>query len=460
MEMPRTSELGRTGKNWLLIVGLALVAALFFIWPIPRTTSPRDFLLVVCLGLFAYLVYQSSRRAPICWQLLRVPLGLYLALSVWIVFVAIAISEETAWSLNEIRGQWLKATIALVAGGLLGAATRNDDNTLRLTLTIIGIALLLHVFYVAYQALSVWPQQKVLLTRVAGLTGGSDKSNYLTNMLLYLLLAEIIVRSVFHRRFLPVGNIPLTVITVVALFAVYVEAMRNGIAELAIVLGVAVILVIRKSDRMRRPIVVGITLAFVIVALVLGYLTVRKDERWQTFLETVPIALDIENKAWINEAFFEQPMLANGQAVDWSNYMRIARMRAGLSLMADHPLGIGFGRNAFGHAVGRKYGSRTSHSHSGIIDLGVGIGIPGVVLWLAFLGVLLRLGFRGMRESHSFPALALLFLTAGYSLRMLVDSTIRDHMLQMFLFLAAFLAVIVASQLHGPQRETPAPAPV
>ena len=54
--------------------------------------------------------------------------------------------------------------------------------------------------------------------------------------------------------------------------------------------------------------------------------------------------------------------------------------------------------------------------------------------------------------------LALLFLTAGYSFRMLVDSTIRDHMLQMFLFLAAFLAVIVAGQLHGQQRKTPAPA--
>ena len=258
MEMPQTSELGRTGKNWLLIVGLALAAALFFIWPIPRTTSLRDLLLVVCLGLFAYLAYRSSRRAPIRWQSLRVPFGLYLVLSVWIVFVAIAISEETAWSLNEIRGQWLKATIALVAGGLLGAAIRHDDNTLRLTLTIIGIALLLHVLYVAYQAyqalldfvatLSVWPQQKVLLTRVVGLTGGSDKSNYLTNMLLYFLLAEIFIRSVFHRRFLPVGNIPLTVITMVALFAVYVEAMRNGIAELAIVLGVAVILVMRESD--------------------------------------------------------------------------------------------------------------------------------------------------------------------------------------------------------------------
>ncbi len=440
----------------MLITGLVLVALLLFIWPIPRTISLRDLLLVVCLGLFAWLAYWD-RHAPFPWQPLRVPFGLYLALSVWIVFVAFVISDEAVWALGEIKGQWLKATIALVAGGLFGVTIRDDPKALRLALAIVGAVLLLHVLYVVYQAFGGWPPQKVLATRVAGLTEGSDKSNYLTNMLLYFLLAEIFIRSVFHRRFLPVGNIPLTVITVVALFAVYVEAMRNGIAELAIVLGVAVILVMRESDRMRRPIIVGITLVLVIVALVLGYFTMRKDERWQTFLETVPIALDIENKAWINEAF-PQPRLANGQVVDWSNYSRIARMRAGLSLMADRPLGVGFGRNAFGHAVKQKYGPGASHSHSGIVDLGVGIGVPGILLWLAFLGALLRLGYRGMRESHSFPALALLFLTAGYSFRMLVDSTIRDHMLQMFLFLAAFLAVIVAGQLHGQQRKTPPPA--
>ena len=457
MEMPRTSELGRTGKNWFLIVGLALVAALFFIWPIPRTTSLRDLLLVVCLGLFAYLAYRNSRRVPIHWQLLRVPFGLYLVLSVWIVFVAIAISEETAWSLNEIRSQWLKATIALVAGGLLGAAIRNDDNTLRLILTIMGIALLLHVFYVAYQALSVWPQQKIMAASAAGLTGGPDKSSYLTNMLLYLLLAEIFIRSVFHRRFLPVGDIPLAAFTVVALFTMYAEAVRNGVAELIVVLGLTVILVMRESDRVHRLVVTGIASVFLVIILVLGFLSMHKDERWQTFIETVPIALDIEkNKAWINETL-PQPRLADGQAVDWSNYMRLARMKAGANLTLENPWGVGFGRNAFGHAVMKKYGESSAHSHSGLIDLAVGTGIPGTLLWIGFLASLATLAWRSFRRTRDYCALALLLLVTGYSTRMVLDSIIRDHMLQMFLFLAAFLAVIAAGQLARQRALTAAP---
>ena len=38
----------------------------------------------------------------------------------------------------------------------------------------------------------------------------------------------------------------------------------------------------------------------------------------------------------------------------------------------------------------------------------------------------------------------MLWAVAGFGIRMVLDSIIRDHMLQMFLFLAAFLAVMAA----------------
>ena len=105
------------------------------------------------------------------------------------------------------------------------------------------------------------PEQKVLLTtRVAGLTGGSDKSNYsLTCCFTFIWPRFSFARSStggFGR-----WAVPLAVITVRRQFAVYVEAMRNGIAELAIVLGVAVILGYEEKRSMRRLIAVDITLA-------------------------------------------------------------------------------------------------------------------------------------------------------------------------------------------------------
>ena len=143
--------------------------------------------------------------------------------------------------------------------------------------------------------------------------------------------------------------------------------------------------------------------------------------------------------------------------MDWSNYMRLARMKAGVDLTLENPWGVGFGRNAFGHAVMKKYGESSSHSHSGLIDLAVGTGIPGTLLWIGFLASLATLGWRSFRRTQDYCALALLLLVTGYGTRMVLDSTIRDHMLQMFLFLAAFLAVIAAGQLARQRALTAAP---
>lgn len=452
MKIFPTSTSDRNSRDWLVIAGLVLAALLFFVWPIPRTISLRDLLLVACSGLFAWLVYRD-RHMSFSWQLLRIPFGLYLALSIWIVFVALVVSDETAWAFGEIKGQWLKATIALVAGGLFGKIALRNDSLRRTTLIVMGVTLLLHVLYVNYEALR-HPSMGAF-TRIAGLTDGPDKSNYLTNMLLYLLLADICLRLVSRQRFLPIGNIPLVSIVALALLAVLFENMRNGVTELAMVLALAWVVMAVVSNRARRAAILSVGFVFIAIVLVLGYLNLRQDDRWRTFLETVPIALDTDIKGWISDSQ-PQPKLASGQTVDSSNYMRLARMKGGMELAFDYPWGVGFGRNAFGHAVMKKYGVTASHSHSGFVDMAIGTGFPGLLLWLGFLGSLFVLGWRRFRQTYDYCALALLFVVTGYGVRMVLDSIVRDHMLQMFLFLAAFLAVLSTARLGRPQVGTSA----
>ncbi len=250
MEISRLFRYERGIANGPLAASLILVGLLFFVWPIPRTISLRDLLLVTCLGLFAWLAYRE-RQVSFPWRSLRIPFGLYLALSVWIVFVALVISDETAWALGEIKGQWLKATVALITGGLFGAIALRNDGLRRVALIVMGATLLLHVMYVDYEAL--YRLSLDTFIRIAGLTEGPDKSNYLTNMLLYLLLADICLRFISHRRFLPIGNIPLISIVVLALLAVLFESLRNGVVELAIVFVLAWGVMAAASAHARRP---------------------------------------------------------------------------------------------------------------------------------------------------------------------------------------------------------------
>ena len=115
--------------------------------------------------------------------------------------------------------------------------------------------------------------------------------------------------------------------------------------------------------------------------------------------------------------------------------------------MQEHPLGIGYSRTAFGDQIDRKYGLggvfRGSHSHSGLIDFGIANGFPGLVLWLVFLASLAWTGWRAFEGEQMALGLMLIFLVSGFFGRSIVDSNLRDHMLQQFLMIVAILTVFV-----------------
>jgi len=80
-------------------------------------------------------------------------------------------------------------------------------------------------------------------------------------------------------------------------------------------------------------------------------------------------------------------------------------------------------------------------SHSGWLDLAIGAGIPGVLLWCMFLASVAHIGLRRYRSDGSVYGLALLLVTVGFSIRMLVDSVNYDHVFQQFMFVTGLLTM-------------------
>lgn len=443
--------------TWLYAIGLALMGALFVVWPIAGTITLRDLLLLLTLLLFGGLAWLWRPTMP--WHALRWSFGLYLVLTAWLLVQALFVSDETTWSLEEIRGQWLKALLTMTAGILVALVVR-DSVWRRRAVTVLVVMLLAHVAIVDVVGIGIlWKHGKMIM-RHGGITSGADAANYLTNILLALLLAEIFIRLIRQKRFLPLPTALLAVLFLLALFSIHVEGVRNGIVEILVVLAVfAILFSIEHRQRVGKKIFIVAAALLLTASAAFAYMSHKTDTRWRTFMETVPLALNTDtHRQWINLGRKDELTLSNGEPVDWSNYMRIARIKVGLELLLENPLGVGFGRNAFGHAVYKKYGEGSSHSHSGFIDLAVGTGIPGALLWLGFLGSLVVLGWRRFRQTHDYCALALLLFVTGYSVRMVLDSIIRDHMLQMFLFLAAFLAVAATSKAGDRDAPTAARA--
>ena len=436
-------------SDYLRLAVLCMVSILYFVWPIPHTISLRQILFFLLLIITCCLAYKSYRRAstPVSLKELKAPAALLAALTLWMLIVAVFISDETARSLGEITSVWGFALLALILGGATAVSfDTNGKFTRRTLLTVLFLALLAHVLLVDlhyfYKILTGGVGSMRMLK--VGLTY-SDKATYLSNTLFALLSSEAFFRLKHRERYLPLSAPVLALSFLATLFSLYVEAYRFGTISMIVILIVAFLLYLHAGGRHllnRKTILLGAVILSVLFSS--AYLNVKKDPRWESLIETVPLALDTENsRAWLDSEKYPYPKLSNGEQVIVSNYERIAWFKEGLTLVRDNPLGIGFGRDAFELGLQKKYGEGRGHSHSGFVDLAVGIGVPGLLLWLSLLGSLLFAAFRAHKKSMNFAALLMILLVSKFSFRMMVDSIIRDHMLQQFFFVVGVLCVMM-----------------
>ncbi|MHB1233698.1 MAG: O-antigen ligase family protein [Burkholderiales bacterium] len=425
-------------------IGFALIAALYFVWPIPHTITLRFVLLGATLLYFGLLVrgkcgdFRGNRQITLL-------VALYLALSAWIVINALLISPEPAWALGEIQGQWGNAALSLVAGVLISAAVQRRVISAPGAVMAILIALAMHTLYLDASSLHAWFTKGVLLRRSEGLTEGPDKSNYLTIAFLGFLFSEVYYRSVQRSRFVPVNRWLLGGMIALGLFAFYLEEMRNGLAPIILVLvSFLALYILDRRDKIKSGRLMRNVVLLACLAGAFGLFIVKSDPRWHNIEASAKLAWQTQdNSAWLNDdPAHQQKWLPDGHPVEASTYLRTVMLKEGLQIVAAHPFGVGYGRNAFGHALKAKYGQGSGHSHSGLLDLATGVGIPGVVLWLALLGYAAYVGAAAFLRHNSYPALALLALVITFGVRMVFDSVIRDHMLQQFMFTAALLVTL------------------
>ncbi|MFD2448987.1 hypothetical protein ACFSQE_11610 [Vogesella fluminis] len=78
-----------------------------------------------------------------------------------------------------------------------------------------------------------------------------------------------------------------------------------------------------------------------------------------------------------------------------------------------------------------------------MIEFMIGMGFPGLLLWLLALFRLLSLGSDRLRHGIDMPGLWSVLLVLGFSGRMVVENISRDHMLMMFMLFAGFLSTVL-----------------
>ncbi len=449
-------------RSNLWIVTQITIFLLLVVWQVPGTIGLRYGLLGLLVPMAVALCfcrtpsneYHPIKGSPIIWLLV---------LTGWIVLVILLWGIEPALSWKEFRGQWLTALGAGIVGYMLARAALKDlsDRPHALLMTVFWALMaqvLLHdILGAIYWAVTgdfpfrqapvlylpdlwrAWVQGTPLLDVFTGTS--PDKFSYVNNTLAALLVAELAQRLLLRKSWLGCSNGLLVVAASAVLLCSYWLQMRNGNVGLLLLLAMAALmLAIRLASRWGAArVLLGLFIVMAAIAA-LAQAMVQSDARWQKLAKTIPIALDTDShRVWLTRDA-NYPRMTTGDVVDVSAYERIAWGKEGVKLISDRPMGSGYNRNAFGDGVDRKYEqqgrARGGHAHSGVIDFTIANGVVGLMLWIGFLGSVFYVGWQTFRGDQVAQGLTLMFLVSGFMGRSIVDSNIRDHVLQQFFFLA------------------------
>jgi hypothetical protein len=438
-------------KDYLFYLALF---SLISLWNIPHTIAAR----YLCEGLLLAIILTAS----LGWEPILKRSKLVILFTAYLFIQMLFFSSSIREGLIGFKSEWMHFVLFSIvgAGSGLYASKTKLQNPLLFAGTAFSIPLLIHLSLTLYKGFdlgaipwSYWGiseihgdlayaslQASILLT-VYFLAIAKTRFQYvLTSLLLIACIASPLIAQSRGGVIFAVGSIFFTLICYL-----FFKPSKTPLRRQTILLSTVVLICLGfaikggvsfNTDRwggiMSRAIA-GLQ-GDAILVFCNGIEILRNDYK----SKGIPITPQIESQFSV---------IQDGDGA------RVMVARSGLLLMAEHPMGINGSKVAYQIAINQFCGKAPvifiSHAHNGWIDTALAIGIPGALL---LLFVIINYGVQGFRLSKGSEPLNViglaLFISAFiWSLRALLDSTLRDQMLEMQAFIFPFLlALAIASQ--------------
>ena len=430
---------------------MALSCFLLFIWTVPGTIALRLAVTVTLLGLSLSCAIKAWGWAAISntFAAHRTIWLVYLALTLWIIIEGSIFGIHKDVVFKDIWGQWARSGIC----GLIGFMTAiiiTRRKPVHGGPFLAGVMALTLAFQVGLHDIDTiwrWISEGTLPFQETRIAKNRTGISFVTNLLMALVTAELLTRVLFKKRYVATHTAWLVFVVGLCVFATYVLGTRFGtLGFIALLISSATVALIAKRKSIAPLTFIFVTTLAAGLISSFAWASIQSDPRWQTFTETITLAMDTENNTAWRDQTLPMPNLSNGLPADESAYLRVSWGKEAIGAILRDPFGVGFSRSAFGHAMQKVYPNYAStlHCHSGILNFAIGAGLPALLLWLLFIGSLIATGWRSFFERQNPSGLILLLLVSGFSIRSVVDGNMQDHMLEQFMFLSMMFLVLAS----------------
>jgi hypothetical protein len=438
---------------WLItLVG----SALLFIWPLPNTIALRHMLLG--LGFIFSLPYLRPFRRQLTstrsWSL-----WVLVFFFAWLLIHLLLFSTEFNFQKDELLSVWMRSFLALPIGLAMGLILQNANASSNLIscgksappgfgslinlIFFIGLNGTVIIFFLNYVFHAIETGQIIYYNffQVSYLA----KTPFVVSCALLVPLCFIYINQILNKKVKPIWLVPIFASLSLTLFSLFFANTKNGFVILLLSLVQFITLLIYqhwslRSFRLKHFFIVGTLLSAFFVG---AYFHVQQNPAWLRMMTEVRYGIDIDHQNhWKDRIRYPAPTYENGETVNGSAYERSAWFIAGLHLLPKYPQGYGLLTHSFGRLAKREWsdfnhpviGKTYLATHSGWMDMALGVGIIGVLfLWIP-MGVAWWRSLHGNNISQRYVAWSIPIVFITY----LTTELAGAHFTELLVFLIAF----------------------
>ena len=382
-------------------VQLTLFAILYSIWLLPSTILIRNITLIsgAIIGLAIIIAYWHKFNAK---QL--IPFFAILGIFAWVVTRLVIFPTNYILQYQEFHRIWIRVALASIFAFGFGILISQIKIGYK---TILGFNLILAMPAIIFltKLLLTSLQASINISIPEALTITYSDSNFYIPKIAYVsfCMPSIAASVVSFQHYYQAAkkNISRAIpFAFILLFNFLTFASINTKNGMIYGLLIVIFFLMRSAlfSKYSKSSSYGLLakLSSIFIFLIVGGFHVYQNQSWQSIVSDVKVGIQIEKyQNWKNGVNGTLPINEYGKRVYGTNYERTAWVIAGLDLLTKNPIGYGAVENSFGHLAKVKWPESKLHqTHSGWLDLALGIGIPGVSLLIIAL-------FFSLKETHA-----------------------------------------------------------
>ena len=433
-------------KEYKYYIFCLALFSLIPLWNIPHTIAAR----YVCEGLLLILVLSSALE----WKPILSKAKLIILFFAYLFIQLFFFSTDLKSGLSGFKSEWMHFILFSLAGA--GAGIIASKQKAERTLLYLGAAFTLPLFI--HLSLSIAKG-----IEIGAVPWGYWGINEIHGDLGYTALQATVLLSAY---FLIVAKtrsqkILSCILMLACIFSPLIAQSRGGfIFALAgiVFTSTTYFLIAQKKSNFNIKGLLVLIAAIICIGFIVKMGISADPARWGgTFSRALvgfqgdPNAVycngidSLRNSLKANGVTLTPQIEAGIKSVEDGDGARVMAARSGLRVALENPMGINGSKQAYQIAITRFCGKPPaifiSHTHNAWIDTSLAIGIPGAILLLL---VMLNYGWQGfgmMKQGNQINPFALALFSSAciWILRGVLDSTLRDQMLEMQAFIFALL---------------------